>query len=173
MHIIIDGYNLIRQSKTLSAIELEDIQRGREALIDMLSVYKNVKHHRITVVFDGANAPFLSPAQDRVKGIKVVFSRNDETADSVIKRMAVNEGQQALIVSSDREIFDFAVQQGAATLASPDFEKKMTASLYGEVGDIDHENDRTRVWDGSTKKKGPSKRRSKKDRYRQTKIKKL
>lgn len=173
MHIIIDGYNLIRQSKTLSDIELEDIQRGREALIDLLSMYKKLKTHRITVVFDGANAPFLSPAQDSVKGIRLVFSRSGETADSVIKRMAINEGQKALVVSSDREISDFASQQGAATITSPEFEARIEASLYSKAGDAVGERDRNQSWNGSTRKKGPSKRRSKKDRHRRTKIKKL
>lgn len=173
MHIIIDGYNLIRQSKTLSVIELEDIQHGREALVDMLSSYKKAKPHRITVVFDGANAPFLSPAQDRVKGIRLIFSRSGETADSVIKRMAEKEGQKALVVSSDREISDFALQKGAATITSPEFEDRVATSLYGEFNNSTIEKDKPRVWDGSTKKKGPSKRRSKKDRFRRTKLKKL
>ena len=50
MHIIIDGYNLIRQSKTLSAVELEDIQRGREALIERINAafgYRAVEDIRI------------------------------------------------------------------------------------------------------------------------------
>ena len=50
MHIIIDGYNLIRQSATFSRLDLEDMQTGREALIDALADYKKIKRHRITVV---------------------------------------------------------------------------------------------------------------------------
>jgi len=37
IHIIIDGYNLIRQSTTLSILDQQDIMLGREALVDMLA----------------------------------------------------------------------------------------------------------------------------------------
>jgi len=62
IHIIIDGYNLIRQSNSLSILDMQDIQLGREALVDMLAAYKKVKPHRITVVFDGTTAPPLFTA---------------------------------------------------------------------------------------------------------------
>jgi predicted RNA-binding protein with PIN domain len=44
IHIIIDGYNLIRQSGYLSGLDLQDIQLGRQALIDMLE--RSTKGHR-------------------------------------------------------------------------------------------------------------------------------
>ena len=59
IHILIDGYNLIRQSPELSELDRQDIQLGRAALIDMLVVYKKLKHHKITIVFDGVDAPFF------------------------------------------------------------------------------------------------------------------
>ncbi|MCD4762468.1 MAG: NYN domain-containing protein, partial [Desulfobacterales bacterium] len=46
LHIIIDGYNLIRQSTTLSDLDGQDIQLGREALLNMLVAYKKIKHHK-------------------------------------------------------------------------------------------------------------------------------
>ncbi|MBW2739271.1 MAG: NYN domain-containing protein, partial [Deltaproteobacteria bacterium] len=71
LHIIIDGYNLIRQSNTLSDLDRQDIQLGREALLNMLAAYKKIKRHKITVVFDGTNAPFLSPRSDKIKGVEI------------------------------------------------------------------------------------------------------
>ncbi|MBU4288844.1 MAG: NYN domain-containing protein, partial [Proteobacteria bacterium] len=67
LHIIIDGYNLIRQSTTLSDLDRQDIQLGREALLNMLAAYKKIKRHRITVVFDGTNAHFSSQRKDKIK----------------------------------------------------------------------------------------------------------
>ena len=84
LHIIIDGYNLIRQSDTFRFLDRQSMQRGREALVDVLAAYKKIKSHTITVVFDGAQAPPLAPQSDRVKGIIIEFSRNGESADTVI-----------------------------------------------------------------------------------------
>ena len=66
IHIIIDGYNLIRQSPTLSRLDRQDIASGREALVARLAAYRKLKPHRITVVFDGAQAPAFAAARDRV-----------------------------------------------------------------------------------------------------------
>ena len=65
LHIIIDGYNLIRQSKKLGDLDLQDIRLGRDALVEMLAMYKKFKAHRITVVFDGTGSCPSYPQRDR------------------------------------------------------------------------------------------------------------
>ena len=171
IHIIIDGYNLIRRSSSLSTLDQQDIQLGREALLDTLSSYKRIKHHMITVVFDGTHAPPLSQHKDRVKGIKIKFSRRGETADSVIKRMAAREREKALVVSSDLDIVNFAASMGAATISSPEFEEKITMAVYVDTKEEVDQNQGG--WVPTTKKKGPSRRLSKRKRRNRVKIKKL
>ena len=171
IHIIIDGYNLIRCSSSLSTLDQQDIQLGREALLDALSSYKRIKHHMITVVFDGTHAPPLSQHKDRVKGIKVKFSRSGETADTVIKRMAARDREKALVVSSDLDIVNFAASMGAATISSPAFEEKITMAVYMDTkGEVEQNQG---GWVPTTKKKGPSRRLSKRKRRNRIKIKKL
>ncbi|MEJ2285940.1 MAG: NYN domain-containing protein, partial [Desulfobacterales bacterium] len=130
VHIIIDGYNLIRQSSYLSNLDLQDIQLGREALIDMLAAYKKIKAHRITVVFDGTRAPDLARERDRQKGIAILFSHSGETADAVIKKMAGGEKQKALVVSSDQDILRSANSSGAATINAIDFESRLIQASH-------------------------------------------
>ena len=171
IHIIIDGYNLIRRSSLLSTLDQQDIQLGREALLHALSSYKRIKHHMITVVFDGTHAPPLSHHKDRVKGIKVKFSRSGETADTVIKRMAARDREKALVVSSDLDIVNFAASMGAATISSPAFEEKITMAVYMDTKVEVEQNQGG--WVPTTKKKGPSRRLSKRRRRNRVKIKKL
>ena len=171
IHILIDGYNLIRCSSSLSTLDQQDIQLGREALLKSLASYKKIKHHMITVVFDGAHAPPLSQPKDRVKGIKIKFSRSGETADTVIKKITAREKEKVLVVSSDRDVVDFAASQGAATISSPAFEEKITMAVYMDTkGIVDQTRD---GWVPTTKKKGPRRRLSKKKRRDRVKIKKL
>ncbi len=171
LHIIIDGYNLIRQSTTLSDLDGQDIQLGREALLNMLAAYKKIKHHKITVVFDGTNAPFLSQHRDKIKGVDIKFSRIGESADTVIKKMAAKEREKALVVSSDLEIVNAVTSQGASTISSPMFEEKIAMAEYISVKGVDREN--KGGWIPTTKKKGPSKRLSKIKRKNRLKTKKL
>jgi uncharacterized protein len=171
IHIIIDGYNLIRQSKSLSILDLQDIQLGREALVDMLAAYKKIKSHRITVVFDGTTAPQFSQQRDRRKGISIIFSHKGESADTVIKKMARNERQRALVVSSDQDIVQSVEANGATTVSANDFENKLTMSV--DIDGLQFNRDNYEGWRPTTKKKGPSRRLSKRQRKNSAKIRKL
>ena len=171
IHIIIDGYNLIRQSKSLSILDLQDIQLGRDTLVDMLAAYKKVKSHRITVVFDGNTAPLFSQQRDRRKGISIVFSHKGESADTVIKKMARKDGQKALVVSSDQDIVESAAASGAATVSANDFENKLTMAF--DMDGLQFDRDDYKGWRPTTKKKGPSRRLSKRQRINSAKYQKL
>lgn len=171
IHIIIDGYNLIRQSKSFGALDRQDLQLGREALLDMLSAYKRIKRHTITVVFDGTKAPTFSLHKDQIKGIKVKFSRRGEFADAVIKRMAAKLREKAMVVSSDLDVIHFSASKGSATIDSPGFEEKMAMAVYTDTKGM--ESEEAVGWIPTTKKKGPGRRLSKRQRHSRVKIKKL
>jgi len=171
IHIIIDGYNLIRQSVTLSRLDQQDIMLGRDALVDMLAAYRKIKPHRITVVFDGHHGPAFSATQDRRKGIAIRFSRRGESADDVIKRMAQKEREKALVVSSDVEVVDTVAVYGAATINSALFEDKIKMSA--QFDGLETEDEDRQGWTPTTKKRGPSRKLSKKQRRNRKKINKL
>src|SRR5207253_4390856 len=61
-------------------------------------------------------------------GLEVVYSRQGETADTVIKRLAERYGSDSAIVSSDHEIVNFARAHGCMVLMSGDFETRLQAS---------------------------------------------
>ncbi len=173
VHIIVDGYNLIRQSKELEALDQTDLQLGRDALIDKLAAYKRIKRHQITVVFDGSSEFSFFGNKGQEKGIKIKFSRHGETADSVIKRMAAREKEKALVVSSDREVADYSNSKGAAVIGSGEFEDKMEMAAFMDVKGISEESVADEGWVPTTKKKGPSKRLPKKKRMNRKRLKKL
>jgi predicted RNA-binding protein with PIN domain len=162
LHLIIDGYNLIRQSAALARIDRGDITAGRGALLRRLAAYRRLKPHRVTVVFDGAGAPEATPERDQVMGVRVVFSRHGETADAVIARMARQEGEKALVVTSDRGLARAAEAGGATVLDSLEFAARvdMAVALGGDDGPRDAEPAR-RV---STRKKGQGRRLPKRER---------
>lgn len=171
IHIIIDGYNLIRQSSSLSRLDRQDIQLGREALVDLLVKYKRAKHHKITVVFDGTNALSFSGQRDYINGIEIKFSRSGESADTVIKKIAAVEKEKALVVSSDRDVVDSSFLSGAAVIGSDEFEQKLEMAAYSDGFNADGKDEQG--WIPTTKKKGPKRRLSKKKRRNRAKINKL
>ncbi len=171
IHIIIDGYNLIRQSEFLGGLERRNIQAGRDALVKMLTAYRRIKHHNITVVFDGISALYDCPFRDRIQGVTIVFSRYGESADAVIIRMAAKEKEKAVVVSSDQDIIRHSVASGCATISSPVFEQKLMMASQLDSGDTD--DDSEGGWIPTTRKKGPARRLSKRMRQNQIKTDKL
>ena len=171
LHIIIDGYNLIHQSTLINFSDQLGFQNARETLIDRLSDYKKIRRHKITVVFDGLNAPRFSRRKDVTKGIEVKFSRRGETADTVIKRMAAREKEKALVVSSDQEVAHFAASQGAATITSDSFGEKIYSAESADP-DLFDSGEKTGLTP-TTRKKGPRRRLSKRERHNRLKTRKL
>lgn len=166
VHLVIDGYNVIRRSGTLGAKEAVALELGREALLERLRQYKRIRGHRITVVFDAASKPVAAEERSREKGITVIYSASGETADTAIKRMCRSEGGSLVVVTSDRELGEYAEGCGATVMDSEGFEEKMEMAAYAEVKGAKEEEGEG--WDSrqGTRKKGPARRISKKERRR-------
>jgi uncharacterized protein len=130
LELIIDGYNLIRQSNSLSLVDARNLEQGREALLKRLAAYKKVRGHPIIVVFDGWGGVNLSSTRTRHKGIQVVYTGKGETADEWIKR-GVENVRYGAVVTSDREIQEDAERAGLSAISSDAFERKMEAALVG------------------------------------------
>jgi len=169
MHLIVDGYNIIRQSPRLQFLDAMDLQAGREALLELLALYRRRSHHQITVVFDGWQQGDLKESRERSQGILVIYSRRGERADEVIKRLLHQERERALVVTSDREIQVCAEQAKAAWINAGEFE---LSHLHDPAGAADPEAGADPSARG-THKKGPARRLSKRLRQRQQRLKKL
>ncbi|MFO7889626.1 MAG: NYN domain-containing protein [bacterium] len=123
--IFIDGYNLIHSIPTLKNQLNYNLESARDGLIDLLYHYKKRKKTDITVVFDGW--PGFMGKDDNVKGIRVHFSHAPEKADQVIKRLIgqYERDKGILVVSSDREIFDYSRVCGLKSIRSENFAEKL------------------------------------------------
>ena len=125
MHIIVDGYNLIRQSDVLRGYERQSLEAGRKALIRSLAQYKRVRGHRITVVFDGWEGGSPLEERDLAGGVAIIYSRLGEKADEVIKRLVGVGSEEILVVTSDREIAAYANRRGKSSIDSPGFAARL------------------------------------------------
>jgi predicted RNA-binding protein with PIN domain len=170
MHLIVDGYNLIRQSPQLQILDAMDLQAGREALLELLVWYRGRSHHRITVVFDGWQHGDFRENRDRQQGLIIIYSRRGERADEVIKRLLHQERERALVVTSDREIQGYAEQVKAAWINAGEFEGSY---LHDPAGAVQAGDEADLIATRGTQKKGPARRLSKRQRQRQQRLKKL
>lgn len=169
-HLLIDGYNLIGTAH-------RDIERARNELINNLSKYSQIKEHDIAVVFDGWKDGQVLETRIMVSGIMVIYSRLTEKADSVIKRILSEDKKPWIVVSSDREIADFAISRDFVPITSEEFENKLCSMrntggerMNEEFYKYDYDEDNTQML---AFRKGNPRKLSKRQRKKLQALKKL
>jgi len=139
-NILIDGYNLI-------GIAHKDLEKARQELIQRLHGYAKTTGHDITIVFDGWKNGQLKETITKLGWLTIIYSKLGENADSVIKKILSSATKQWIVVSSDREISDFAERKDFAAVSADEFKGKLystgehnkteEASAYDKDEDID------------------------------------
>ena len=134
LHFLIDGYNAIKQVKSLNRIR--NLSEARVALIKSIQAKRLLKskNNQITVVFDGKEEcgfSFFTPKDYPSKAdfpfksktpLNIIFSKG-ESADEVIKRMVQDSSRprQIIVVSDDKGIVYLTNSLGAKAMSPAEF----------------------------------------------------
>jgi predicted RNA-binding protein with PIN domain len=159
--IIIDGYNLI-------GVHHKDLRKERDLLVDSLIEYRRRKGHDITLVFDGWKTGEGKENQMVTGGIRVIYSRIGENADSVIKRIISSDRREWIVVTGDRDISQHAWAVGSVPVSTEDFLKAVESEEAS--GSVYEECDQEYM---SLPRKGNPRRHSKKEKAIMRVLKKL
>ena len=114
VHLVVDGYNVTKTGYATLALD----QQRQRLLRDLASVVARTGAE-VTVVFDGADLPHPPPVAPP-RGVRVLFSPHDVTADDLIRTLVAAEpaGRPLVVVSTDREVAGDAVANGARAAPS-------------------------------------------------------
>lgn len=114
VHLLVDGYNV---TKTGYGDVTLEAQRGR--LLAGLGALAARTRAEVTVVFDGAER-VTTVAGPAPRGVRLLFSREGETADEVLRQLVRHEpvGRPLVVVSTDREVADGVRASGARAVPS-------------------------------------------------------
>jgi uncharacterized protein len=146
-HLVIDAYNFIMRTAFAGA----DMETSRDMLLDRLVEYRKQKAVRVTAVFDAARGIHLARSRTNYKGIEVIYSGQNESADDVILEMIRSRPAGLVVVSSDRALIDEAKRRGVSFMVPA----RLEAALHGEDAEGQPRE---------TERKGPSHRLPKKVR---------
>lgn len=118
MTIVIDAYNFIKHISGKTFISDKEI----DDWIKKFKEYIRLKNNRIVLVFDAG--PSVYQSQDVFGRLVVIYSGQKESADDVIKSWLMKwRDVESLVVTSDREIRDFASRLDVVSVSSDDFYK--------------------------------------------------
>lgn len=85
-YLFVDGYNIINSWEGLKEKQKINLEEARDALLEILADYHHYSGIEIVVVFDAHLVKGNSGEKFNYKGIKVVFTKENETADHYIER---------------------------------------------------------------------------------------
>ncbi len=125
--LIIDGYNLIHSWDSLKKTAEHSLAAARDALIDILVNYTAYTKIELTIVFDAYLVKDGKGSDFQRDGIRVVFTRQDQTADTYIEKMMYELGPNynIRVVTGDRLLQNSAVLSGILRMTAKEFEEEI------------------------------------------------
>lgn len=127
--LIVDGYNIINAWPELNRLKNSSYEDARQKLIEILINYQGFKKNRIILVFDAHQVKSGIEKKERHLSVEVIFTREGETADMYIERIAgelSGEGY-TFVATSDWIEQSISFQRGAFRISARE--------LYRDVKD--------------------------------------
>lgn len=115
MILFVDAYNILKQvAAQLFVGELE-----RDRFIRLFARYAAQKRIEVVLIFDGG--PYDRAIRSFEHGLTVIYSGSRQSADDVIRDVLIKESRHCALVSSDRQLVEYAHRLGAVTFDAQEF----------------------------------------------------
>ncbi len=126
--VIIDGYNLIFADDELKKTSDYSLEKARDDLMTLLSSYVSYTKTELVLVFDAYLVKEGQGSEFMHDGYKVVYTKEDQTADAYIEKMMYELGPDYSIrmVTDDKLLQFSAVHSGISRMTAKEFLEELT-----------------------------------------------
>lgn len=130
-YLIVDGYNIINAWPELKKLKEENLEHARVKLAEILINYHGVTKTEVLLVYDAHLVKGGREYREKLLGVEVVYTREEETADMFIERCA---GELALmgrvfVATSDWIEQSVILQRGALRISARELYKEVITKL--------------------------------------------
>ena len=128
--LMVDGYNIINSWQELNEAMNISLETARDKLIDIMADYSAQTGIAVVIVFDAHQVGSNQRSSQVVSGIEVVFTKEGETADHYIEKVADAIGRECKVrvATSDWVEQQIIMGRGAVRISARE--------LYTEVKDM-------------------------------------
>ena len=135
--VVVDGYNVIFAWDELKAISEASLDAARQRLAEILVNYHGFTGSDVVLVFDGYAVKGNPGEKDSHAGIRVVYTRENESADIYIEKLLHDIGRNysVRVVTSDNLIRLSALGSGILRTSAREFGNEMDW-IMGQIGEI-------------------------------------
>lgn len=119
-YLLVDGYNVIYAWEDLKELAEINMDAARDRLLDIMCNYQGYRQCNLIVVFDAYKVRGFQGEVTRYHNIEVVFTKEAETADQYIEKLAHNIGRKykVTVATSDGLEQIIIMGQGCHLLSS-------------------------------------------------------
>ncbi len=140
-YLFIDGYNIINQWQYYRILS-RNIENSRNKFIELLVEYQAYTGLKVIVVFDAHLVKGSLEKKELVSGVEVVFTKENETADSYIEKQLDKIGryERVQVATSDGAIQQIVLARGGTRISA----QEMLLELENTKKDIRTKTDKPR-----------------------------
>ena len=137
VRILIDGYSLLHNWPELAPGAPRHSAAAREALVAILTRYRDATHTPLTIFFDGQGAAPGTAKMAGTRDVEILFSKAGNTADDLIERAAyrMKAYGEVLAVTDDHAERDTVVGFGGYASSCAVF----IAQVRSALDELDHD----------------------------------
>ena len=157
--VVVDGYNVIFAWEEMKALAEDDLDLARSRLAEILVSYHGFTGSDVVLVFDGYAVKGNPGEKDDLGGVKVVYTKQNESADLYIQELLSEIGKNfsVRVVTNDNLIRLSALGSGILRTSAREFGTEVDW-VMGQIGEILRRSARkahvSRLEDGLVKKEG-------------------
>ncbi|MBR5115096.1 MAG: TetM/TetW/TetO/TetS family tetracycline resistance ribosomal protection protein [Oscillospiraceae bacterium] len=130
-YLLVDGYNIIFAWDDLRALAADSMEAARSSLINLMCNYQGVRRCELILVFDAYRVHGGRGSVERVHNINVVYTREAETADMYIEKVAhgLGERRRVRVATSDGLEQLIVLGQGARRISAEAFRAEVDETM--------------------------------------------
>lgn len=123
-YLFVDGYNIINAWENLKKKASISLEEARIELLEILSEYHHYSGIEIIVVFDAHLVKGNNGTEDFYKGVKIIYTKENETADNYIERTLDSIGRikRVRVATSDWMEQQIVLARGGTRISARELE---------------------------------------------------
>ncbi len=145
-YLLVDGYNVIFAWDELNRLASRDIAAARAALTGILANYRGFRKCVVILVFDAYKVKGNPGSVETVDGVKVVYTKEAQTADSYIERATyeLRKERRVRVATSDNLEQVIILGHGATRVSAAAFHAEVEAANVEIAALLEQYNERNR-----------------------------
>ncbi len=130
-YLVVDGYNIVHAWNELKELAAVNLDSARDRLIDIMSNLQGVSDSEIILVFDAYKVKGRTRGTQKIQNLTIVYTSQDETADSYIERFAAKNGRtnDVTVATSDNLEGSVAFGSKCNIMSAPEFYRYVNSTL--------------------------------------------